>query len=103
MASTNDALLAVNSSGDELEFFKRRGLRFRVLILGRANAGKTTILERITGASAAEAQVWRDGELLEGQVSSTNHHNSCRCSVVDLKIVKGQSDVCVSFHPAHGI
>ncbi|KIJ39339.1 hypothetical protein M422DRAFT_85754, partial [Sphaerobolus stellatus SS14] len=27
--------------------------RFRVLILGRANAGKTTILERIAGASIA--------------------------------------------------
>ena len=72
MASTNDALLAVDSSDDsELDFFfKRRGLSFRVLILGRANAGKTTILERLTGASAAEAQVWQDGKLLEGQVCS---------------------------------
>jgi len=69
MASTNDPLLTVDSSGDdELEFFKKRSLRFRVLILGRANAGKTTILERLTGASAAEAQVWRDGQRLEDQV-----------------------------------
>ena len=69
MAATNDTLLTVDSSeDDDLEFFKIRGLRFRVLILGRANAGKTTILERLTGASAAEAQVWHDGELLEGQV-----------------------------------
>jgi len=73
MASTNDALLTVDSSesdDDELEFFKTRGLRFRVVILGRANAGKTTILERLTGASGAEAQVWQDGKLLEGQVCS---------------------------------
>jgi len=73
MASTNDALLTVDSSesDDELEFFKMRGLRFRVLLLGCANAGKMTILERLTGASATEAQVWQGGELLEGQVCST--------------------------------
>jgi len=71
MASTNDALPTVDSSdNDELEFFKMRGLRFRVLILGRANAGKTTILERLAGASATEAQVWQGGKLMEGQVCS---------------------------------
>ncbi|KAJ6447862.1 hypothetical protein C8R45DRAFT_789871, partial [Mycena sanguinolenta] len=42
--------------------------KFRVLILGRANAGKTTILERLTGATMDEAEVWRDGEILPGQV-----------------------------------
>ncbi|KAJ7897556.1 hypothetical protein B0H14DRAFT_2226755, partial [Mycena olivaceomarginata] len=42
--------------------------KFRVLILGRANAGKTTILERLTGASMDEAEVWRNGEILPGQV-----------------------------------
>ncbi|KIJ34010.1 hypothetical protein M422DRAFT_79786, partial [Sphaerobolus stellatus SS14] len=31
--------------------------RFRVLILGRANAGKTTILERIAGASIGQNDV----------------------------------------------
>ncbi|KIJ41352.1 hypothetical protein M422DRAFT_85328, partial [Sphaerobolus stellatus SS14] len=44
-----------------------RNLRFRVLILGRANAGKTTILERLTGASAGEAEIRRNGRRLEGQ------------------------------------
>ncbi|KAJ7721237.1 hypothetical protein B0H14DRAFT_2411705, partial [Mycena olivaceomarginata] len=43
---------------------------FRVLILGRANAGKTTILERLTGASMDEAEIWRDGEILPGQLVS---------------------------------
>ncbi|KAJ6569254.1 hypothetical protein B0H19DRAFT_847977, partial [Mycena capillaripes] len=41
---------------------------FRVLILGRANAGKTTILERLAGATIDEAEVWRDGKILPGQV-----------------------------------
>ncbi|KAJ6619226.1 hypothetical protein B0H10DRAFT_1189429 [Mycena sp. CBHHK59/15] len=54
-------------SSDDLSFWNRRNLEFRVLILGRANAGKTTILERLTGASIYEAEVWRDGKLLAGQ------------------------------------
>ncbi|KAJ6569042.1 hypothetical protein B0H19DRAFT_874386, partial [Mycena capillaripes] len=37
---------------------------FRVLILGHANAGKTTILERLTGATMDEAEVWQDGKIL---------------------------------------
>jgi GTPase SAR1 family protein len=66
----NDARLTIDdpSDGDDLEFWRIRGLRFRVLILGRANAGKTTILERLTGASEDEAQVYRNGVLLQGQV-----------------------------------
>ncbi|KIJ39688.1 hypothetical protein M422DRAFT_77461, partial [Sphaerobolus stellatus SS14] len=52
--------------------------RFRVLILGRANAGKTMILERLTGVSAGEAEIWRNGWRLEGQVCYTKfrglHH-----------------------------
>ena len=53
---------------DDLLFWKFRGLKFRVLILGRANAGKTTILERLAGASIEEAEVRRHGEILTGQV-----------------------------------
>ncbi|KAJ7694710.1 hypothetical protein B0H14DRAFT_3175037, partial [Mycena olivaceomarginata] len=52
---------------DDLSFWDDRGLKFRVLILGRANAGKTTILERLTGASMDEAEVWRHGRILPGQ------------------------------------
>ncbi|KAF8064234.1 hypothetical protein FPV67DRAFT_210219 [Lyophyllum atratum] len=52
---------------DFLSFFKDRRLEFQILILGRANAGKTTILERLTGASIDKAEVRRDGELLDGQ------------------------------------
>jgi GTPase SAR1 family protein len=55
-------------SEDDLSFWNDRHLKFRVLILGRANAGKTTILERLTGASMDEAEVWRNGEILPGQV-----------------------------------
>ncbi|KAI0317456.1 hypothetical protein OF83DRAFT_1058653 [Amylostereum chailletii] len=39
------------------------GVRFRVLILGRANAGKTTILERICQRTVSEAQIYRSGQL----------------------------------------
>ncbi|KAF7360940.1 GTP-binding protein [Mycena sanguinolenta] len=56
-----------NSAEDDLSFWNDQGLKFRVLILGRANAGKTTILERLTGATMDEAEVWRDGEILPGQ------------------------------------
>jgi GTPase SAR1 family protein len=53
---------------NDLSFWNDRHLKFRVLILGRANAGKTTILERLTGATMDEAEVWRDGKILPGQV-----------------------------------
>jgi len=57
------------SDSDDLSFWKIRNLEFRVLIIGRANAGKTTILERLTGASIDEAQIRTvDGELLDGKV-----------------------------------
>jgi GTPase SAR1 family protein len=46
----------------------RPELKFRVLILGRANAGKTTILERIAGAAVSDAEVWRGGKRLPAQV-----------------------------------
>ena len=69
MASNRDESPA--SSSDDLEFFKSRGLKFRVLILGRANTGKTTILERITDASIGEAQVFRDGRRVDGLVNRT--------------------------------
>jgi len=57
------------SDSDDLSFWKRRDLEFRVLIIGRANAGKTTILERLTGVSSDEAQITTVGEeLLDGKV-----------------------------------
>ncbi|KAJ7318719.1 hypothetical protein DFH08DRAFT_819618 [Mycena albidolilacea] len=58
---------AETPSEDDLSFWNNRKLKFRVLILGRANAGKTTILERLTGASMDEAEVWRNGKILPGQ------------------------------------
>jgi hypothetical protein len=36
--------------------------RFRVLIIGRRNAGKTTILEKMTGSDAGAKSVIRDKE-----------------------------------------
>ncbi|KAJ7264104.1 hypothetical protein B0H12DRAFT_1102861 [Mycena haematopus] len=58
---------AETSSETDWPFWTDRNLKFRVLILGRANAGKTTILERLTGATIDEAEVWQDGERLPGQ------------------------------------
>jgi GTPase SAR1 family protein len=55
-------------SENDLSFWNDRHLKFRVLILGRVNAGKTTILERLTGATMDKAEVWRDGNILPGQV-----------------------------------
>ena len=45
-------------SGD-LEWWEMRNLQFKVLVLGRANAGKTTILERLANASADETMIFR--------------------------------------------
>jgi GTPase SAR1 family protein len=56
------------TSTDDLSFWTSRRLEFRVLILGRANAGKTTILERVAGAAISRAEVWQDGKLLPAQV-----------------------------------
>jgi GTPase SAR1 family protein len=65
---------AETPSEDDLSFWNNRRLKFRVLIIGRANAGKTTILERLTGASMDEAEVWRDGRILPGQVRRPLKH-----------------------------
>ncbi|KDR66213.1 hypothetical protein GALMADRAFT_162228 [Galerina marginata CBS 339.88] len=82
MASENEIDMPfsdVPSDENDLWFWKSRFLEFRILILGRANAGKTTILERLAGASINEAKVKRGGELLadhaiEGQ-SNRGMHN----------------------------
>ncbi|KAJ7784044.1 hypothetical protein B0H14DRAFT_2538160 [Mycena olivaceomarginata] len=58
---------AETPSENDLSFWNDRHLKFRVLILGRANAGKTTILERLMGATMDEAEAWRDGKILPGQ------------------------------------
>ncbi|KAI0313377.1 hypothetical protein OF83DRAFT_1141705 [Amylostereum chailletii] len=42
-----------------------RGVPFRVLIIGRANAGKTTILERLCESTVEEAKIFRNGVLTE--------------------------------------
>jgi len=62
------------SDHGDLFFWKSKNLNFRILILGRANAGKTTILERLTGASIDEAVVKRNGKILAGQVRCLNHN-----------------------------
>ncbi|KDR71762.1 hypothetical protein GALMADRAFT_253515 [Galerina marginata CBS 339.88] len=62
----SDESLDQSLDQSDLKFWKRRNLKFRVLILGRANAGKTTILERLAGASINEAEVRRGGDLLAG-------------------------------------
>ncbi|KAJ7438517.1 hypothetical protein B0H11DRAFT_2254520 [Mycena galericulata] len=53
---------------DDMSFWNIRNLKFRVLILGRANAGKTTVLERLMGATVDTAEVHRDGEVLPDQI-----------------------------------
>ncbi|KDR72891.1 hypothetical protein GALMADRAFT_142603 [Galerina marginata CBS 339.88] len=67
MASENEIDIPVSdepSDDSDLGFWTRRNLEFRILILGRANAGKTTILERLAGASINEAEVRRGGKVL---------------------------------------
>ncbi|KAJ7480342.1 hypothetical protein B0H11DRAFT_2233469 [Mycena galericulata] len=44
---------------DNMSFWNIRNLKFRVLILGRANAGKTTILERLMGSPMLPDQIVR--------------------------------------------
>ena len=71
MASDTDSSSSGEiSDSDDLSFWKIRGLEFRVLIIGRANAGKTTILERLTGASIDKAQITTvGGKLGDSKVS----------------------------------
>ncbi|KAJ6454330.1 hypothetical protein C8R45DRAFT_1037826 [Mycena sanguinolenta] len=78
-------------SENDFSFWNDRELKFRVLILGRANAGKTTILERLTGANMDEAEVWRDGEILPGQAwicLSHDSHSVEAGSVTELSTVQ---------------
>jgi GTPase SAR1 family protein len=84
--------MASSSSSDDSEIldqqylllWKARKLEFRILILGRANAGKTTILERLTGASIDEAKVTRNGKILPGQVRRVRMFAILRCDPVYL-------------------
>ena len=72
----------VNTDGDEAtaritdqEFlqFRRKCRRFRVLVIGPRNAGKTTILERLTGDSIAKAKVkLPNGEIVRIIISDKN-------------------------------
>ncbi|KAJ7434889.1 hypothetical protein B0H11DRAFT_1756784 [Mycena galericulata] len=64
------------SPENDKSFWNIRKLKFRVLILGRANAGKTTILERLTGAAMDTAKVYRDGKVLPDQAC---HLLFCHC------------------------
>lgn len=82
-----------NSDHSNLFFWKRRNLEFRILISGRANAGKTTILERLAGASIDEAKVKRNGELLAGQVVRCVSMFAILSSDGVDQVIKGQSDV----------
>jgi GTPase SAR1 family protein len=84
---------AETPSENDLSFWNDRHLKFRVLILGRANAGKTTILERLTGATMDEAEVWRDGKILPGQVRRLLK-DLIIMSDQSIQTVKGQIDVC---------
>ena len=70
MASNTDSSSSGEiSHSDDLLFWEIQDLEFRVLIIGRANAGKTTILERLTGASIDKAQITTvGGKVLDGKV-----------------------------------
>ncbi|KAF9503468.1 hypothetical protein BS47DRAFT_1356164 [Hydnum rufescens UP504] len=52
-------------SDEEVSDEERVTRRFRVLILGPANAGKTTLLERLTDSPAGASIVTRDGKRIE--------------------------------------
>ena len=106
VASTNDALLTVDSARDEeLKFFKERGLRF-----SRPGPGCSTCQVVLTQAtrhrrrSSSDLRVPPKPKHRSGRME--NYWGSrcvcariiiLSCSVVDLKIAKGQSDVCLSF------
>ncbi|KAH8798709.1 hypothetical protein DL96DRAFT_1720283 [Flagelloscypha sp. PMI_526] len=65
MASDMSLLQNDDPNNDDMSFWEVRKLEFRVLILGRANAGKTTILERLTDSSVSDSEVRRDGRVLK--------------------------------------
>ena len=50
-----------NAFDEDDEVLSRLYRRFRVLIIGRANAGKTTILEKVCGGSSSDAVAYRGG------------------------------------------
>jgi hypothetical protein len=74
---TSSVGTTVPDSADDLEFWEMRKLRFRVLVLGVANAGKTTILERLANASEDDALIFRDGRQLK------SHENVCGMIMYD--------------------
>jgi hypothetical protein len=49
-------------TSDDILAIRRVYKRFRVLVLGPANAGKTTLLERLSDSPAGAATVTRDGK-----------------------------------------
>jgi GTPase SAR1 family protein len=76
----------VNEDGDQLtdgitdtEFleFRMKCKRFRVLIIGPRNAGKTTILERLTGDKIERAEFKSpEGNLINGQLEGSMDRGS---------------------------
>jgi GTPase SAR1 family protein len=70
-------------------------LRFRVLVIGRANAGKTTILKRVCDTTESP-KIYRRGE----EVRSTNFVYKSHLSVdqVKLKPSIDVSDNSTSLH-----
>ncbi|KDR71722.1 hypothetical protein GALMADRAFT_777088 [Galerina marginata CBS 339.88] len=85
MASETDTPFSdENLDQSNLEFWKERNLEFRILILGRANAGKTTILERLAGASIDKAEVKRGGKLLAGH--AIKGQSNCGLHSIDDEI-----------------
>jgi len=91
---------AVNqSSSDALPFregalgpeqIRRRCPRFRILVIGKANAGKTTILRKVCNAKPGVKPIIRDAEGRE-VIVKRNFTDVCHGNLV----VSGQSNTWV--------
>jgi len=65
--------LTAGITDEEFIQFRRKCKRFRVLVIGPRNAGKTTILERLTGDSIDKAQIKSpDGEVVRHIYASSD-------------------------------
>ncbi|KAF9520439.1 hypothetical protein BS47DRAFT_1387458 [Hydnum rufescens UP504] len=85
-------------SDEELSDEESSVKRFRVLILGPANAGKTTLLERLTDSPAGAAIVTRNGKLVK---QDPKGHDQRGIHIIDDEITYA-SDPAFVFHDSGG-
>jgi GTPase SAR1 family protein len=96
----------MNASMDEALEIRAKCPYFRVLIIGRANAGKTTILQKVCNTTSEPEICTPMGEkvkyLVWSAMSGTQHRGLGNTFQVSLQTLNPTVDVCISSREDYG-